>query len=99
MNDKTIELIIALFLSVFGISGFVYFWWRMSGEQINPQFFIREKNPDIEKKMGIGCLRIVVLLIIVLGALFAVAKRHPEIADLLRKHDGKTGEELKAEGK
>ena len=28
-----------------------------------------------------------------------VAKRHPEIADLLRKHGGKTGEELKAEGK
>jgi hypothetical protein len=27
------------------------------------------------------------------------AKRHPEIADLLRKHGGKTGEELKAEGK
>jgi len=25
------------------------------------------------------------------------AKRHPEIADLLRKHGGKTGEELKAE--
>ena len=24
---------------------------------------------------------------------------HPEIADLLRKHGGKTGEELKAEGK
>ena len=73
MNDKTIELIIALLLSVFGISGFVYFWWWMSGEQINPQFFNREKNPDIEKKMAIGCLRIVVLLIILLGALFAVA--------------------------
>ena len=28
-----------------------------------------------------------------------LAKRHPEIADLLRKHGGKTGEELKAEGK
>jgi hypothetical protein len=27
------------------------------------------------------------------------AKRHPEIADLLRKHGGKTDEELKAEGK
>jgi len=26
-------------------------------------------------------------------------KRHPEIATLLRKHGGKTGEELKAEGK
>ena len=25
--------------------------------------------------------------------------RHPKIADLLRKHGGKTGEELKAEGK
>jgi ankyrin repeat protein len=25
--------------------------------------------------------------------------KHPEIADLLRKHGGKTGEELKAEGK
>ena len=73
MNDKTIELIIALFLSVFGLSGFVYFWWWMSGEQINPQFFNREKNPDIEKKMAIGSLRIVVLLIILLGALFAVA--------------------------
>ena len=28
-----------------------------------------------------------------------LAKRHPELADLLRKHGGKTGEELKAEGK
>ena len=27
------------------------------------------------------------------------AKRHPQITDLLRKHGGKTGEELKAEGK
>jgi len=27
------------------------------------------------------------------------AKQHPEIADLIRKHGGKTGEELKAEGK
>ena len=27
------------------------------------------------------------------------AMQHPEIADLLRKHGGKTGEELKAEGK
>ena len=27
------------------------------------------------------------------------AKRKPEIADFLRKHGGKTGEELKAEGK
>ena len=27
------------------------------------------------------------------------AKRHPELADLLRKHGGKTGEELKAEEK
>jgi len=26
------------------------------------------------------------------------AKRKPEIDDLLRKHGGKTGEELKAEG-
>ena len=28
-----------------------------------------------------------------------MTKRHPEVADLLRKHGGKTGEELKAEGK
>ena len=28
-----------------------------------------------------------------------LAKGHPEIADLLRKHGGKTAEELKAEGK
>ena len=28
-----------------------------------------------------------------------LAKGHPEIADLLRKHGGKTGAELKAEGK
>jgi ankyrin repeat protein len=28
-----------------------------------------------------------------------LTKRHPEIADFLRKHDGKTGEELKSEGK
>ena len=27
------------------------------------------------------------------------AKRHPETADILRKHGGKTGEDLKAEGK
>ena len=27
------------------------------------------------------------------------AKRQPEIADLLRKHGGKTGDELKAEAK
>jgi ankyrin repeat protein len=30
---------------------------------------------------------------------WAVAWDEPEIADLLRKHGGKTGEELKAEGK
>jgi len=29
----------------------------------------------------------------------AESKEHKEIADLLRKHGGKTGEELKAEGK
>ena len=29
----------------------------------------------------------------------AIRLRHPETADLLRKHGGKTGEELKAEGK
>jgi hypothetical protein len=28
-----------------------------------------------------------------------LAKRHPELTDLIRKHGGKTGEELKAEGK
>ena len=28
-----------------------------------------------------------------------LAKRHPKVADLLSKHGGKTGEELKAEGK
>jgi hypothetical protein len=28
-----------------------------------------------------------------------LASSKPEIADLLRKHGGKTGEELKAEGK
>ncbi len=28
-----------------------------------------------------------------------LAKGHPEIADILRKHGGKTGEELKVEGK
>ena len=28
-----------------------------------------------------------------------LAKGHPELADLLRKHGGKTAEELKAEGK
>ena len=27
------------------------------------------------------------------------ARRHPKVADILRKHGGKTGEELKAEGK
>jgi len=30
---------------------------------------------------------------------FAIWRQHPEITDLLRKHGGKTGEELKAEGK
>jgi ankyrin repeat protein len=29
----------------------------------------------------------------------AIKHNHPEIADLLRKHGGKTGEELKAEEK
>jgi len=29
---------------------------------------------------------------------WAISRKHPEIADLLRKHGGKTGEELKAEG-
>jgi len=29
----------------------------------------------------------------------AIGHKHPEIANLLRKHGGKTGEELKAEGK
>ena len=29
----------------------------------------------------------------------AIRRKHPEIANLLRKHGGKTGEELKAEGK
>ena len=29
----------------------------------------------------------------------AINCKHNEIADLLRKHGGKTGEELKAEGK
>ena len=30
---------------------------------------------------------------------WAEEEKHKEIADLLRKHGGKTGEELKAEGK
>jgi ankyrin repeat protein len=30
---------------------------------------------------------------------YAAHNGHKETADLLRKHDGKTGEELKAEGK
>ncbi|MDP6915887.1 MAG: hypothetical protein QGF29_12380 [Verrucomicrobiota bacterium] len=30
---------------------------------------------------------------------WAIQFREPETADLLRKHGGKTGEELKAEGK
>ena len=29
----------------------------------------------------------------------AIKRNHTEIADLLRKHGGKTGEELEAEGK
>ena len=29
----------------------------------------------------------------------AISRKHPETAELLRKHGGKTGEELKAEGK
>jgi ankyrin repeat protein len=30
---------------------------------------------------------------------WAIMRNHTEVADLLRKHGGKTGEELKAEGK
>ncbi len=30
---------------------------------------------------------------------WAIVDNHTEIADLIRKHGGKTGEELKAEGK
>ena len=30
---------------------------------------------------------------------WAISRKHPETADLLRKHGGKTGAELKAEGK
>ena len=30
---------------------------------------------------------------------YAVSRKYPETADLLRKHGGKTAEELKAEGK
>jgi ankyrin repeat protein len=30
---------------------------------------------------------------------YAIKDKHTETADLLRKHGGKTGEELKAEGK
>jgi ankyrin repeat protein len=30
---------------------------------------------------------------------WAIRRKHPETADLLRKHGGKTGEELKSEGK
>ena len=30
---------------------------------------------------------------------YAIKRKHTETADLLRKHGGKTGEELKAEGK
>jgi len=30
---------------------------------------------------------------------YAVSRKYPETADLLRKRCGKTGEELKAEGK
>jgi ankyrin repeat protein len=30
---------------------------------------------------------------------FAIIYNHPETADIIRKHGGKTGEELKAEGK
>ena len=30
---------------------------------------------------------------------WAISHKHPETADLLRKHGGKTREELKAEGK
>ena len=30
---------------------------------------------------------------------WAISRKHPKTADLLRKHGGKTGAELKAEGK
>ena len=35
-----------------------------------------------------------------MGVIYSLATlNYPEVADLLRKHGGKTGEELKAEGK
>jgi len=35
-----------------------------------------------------------------MGVIYSLATlNHPVVADLLRKHGGKTGEELKAEGK
>ena len=46
-----------------------------------------QKGADVNAKDGTGLTPL------------DYAKRHPEIANLLRKHGGKTGEELKAEGK
>ena len=54
-------------------------------------------NAKIEKtgvEVGLTSTEIVVVM-----TPLDFAKRKPEIADILRKHGGKTGEELKAEGK
>ena len=48
-----------------------------------------DKGADVDAKDRIGSTPLD----------YAVIKKQPEIADLLRKHGGKTGEELKAEGK
>ena len=43
------------------------------------------------KKQGFTLIELLVVI--------AIIRKHPETADLLRKHGGKTGAELKAEGK
>ena len=71
MKIGEVSPIISFFIFFFIIFGFVYFWWWWSGEQVDPKWINKKKNPDIWKKTAIRCIRIIVLLIIVLGALLA----------------------------
>ena len=71
MNLEDPSPVFRIFIFFFSIFGFVYFWWWWSGEQVDPKWFNKKKNPDIWKKTAIRCIRIIVLLIIVLGALLA----------------------------
>ena len=60
------------------------------GADVNAKF---EKTGD---EVGLTSIEI---FLVVTPLDWAIEDNHTEIADLLRKHGGKTGEELKAEGK